>query len=73
MKSAITAILAISLCAFAAEKEKPKAGPVAAQPAVETLDLETIARIRDEGMMTRGRRWDGSSIGRSTSRRFRRR
>jgi len=50
MKSAITAILAISLCAFAAEKEKPKAGPVAAQPAVETLDLETIARIRDEGI-----------------------
>jgi carboxypeptidase Q len=50
MKPAIATVLALSLCAFAAEKEKPKAAPAAAQPAVETLDLETIARIRDEGI-----------------------
>jgi carboxypeptidase Q len=49
MKSAIATILALSLCAFAAEKDKPKAAPIPSQPAVETLDLETIARIRDEG------------------------
>ncbi len=51
MKSAIAAILAFSLCAFAADKEKLKPAPAASatQPAVETLDLETIARIRDEG------------------------
>ncbi len=47
MKIAI-ALLTISLCAFAAEK--PKAAPAAAQPAVESLDLATIARIRDEGL-----------------------
>jgi carboxypeptidase Q len=55
MKIIIAGILAFSFCAFAVdkdkekEKEKPKA-PTPSQPAVETLDLETIARIRDEGM-----------------------
>jgi carboxypeptidase Q len=38
----------IFLSAFAAQK--PKTAPVSAQPAVETLDLDTIARIRDEGL-----------------------
>lgn len=47
MKIAI-ALLMISLCAYAAEK--PKAAPAASQPAVENLDLTTIARIRDEGL-----------------------
>lgn len=47
MKIAI-ALLMISLCAYAAEK--PKAAPAASQPAVENLDLATIARIRDEGL-----------------------
>src|SRR5579863_4754242 len=45
-------LLALSLCAFAAEQPKAPdapAVPEAAQPAIETLDLETIARIRDEG------------------------
>lgn len=44
-------VLALSLCAFAAEKPKPVAAPAPSttQPAVETLDLETIARIREEG------------------------
>lgn len=46
MKTAL-AVLAISLCAYAAEK--PKSEPAPAQPAVESLDLETIARIREEG------------------------
>jgi len=41
------ACLAISLCAFAADKSKPT--PSTTQPATEVLDLETIARIRDEG------------------------
>jgi len=50
MKIAIAGLLVVSLCAFAAEKEKPKAAPAAVQPAVETLDFETIARIRDEGI-----------------------
>jgi hypothetical protein len=48
MKIAISALLAVSLCSFA--PEKPKALPAATQPAAETLDLETIARIRDEGI-----------------------
>ena len=47
MKIAI-ALLMLSLCAYAAEK--PKAAPAASQPAVENLDLATIARIRDEGL-----------------------
>jgi carboxypeptidase Q len=49
----IITALTLSLCltAFAAEKPKtaPAPPPTTAQPAVETLDLETIARIRDEG------------------------
>jgi carboxypeptidase Q len=48
MKSVTVLVLALSLSAFAAEK--PKAAPASDQPAVETLDLETIARIRDEGI-----------------------
>jgi len=47
MKTALAAVLAVSLSAFAAEKPKPTPAP--AQPAVETLDLDAIARIRDEG------------------------
>lgn len=63
MKILIVGILAFSLCAFAVEKdtgkdkEKLKAAPAAqtavqsaVQPTVETLDLETIARIRDQGI-----------------------
>jgi carboxypeptidase Q len=43
-------VLTLSLCAFAGEKPKAvAAAPSTTQPAVETLDLETIARIRDEG------------------------
>lgn len=45
MKTA-AAVLVICSCAFAAEK--PSA-PEPQQPAVETLDLTNIARIRDEG------------------------
>jgi len=41
------AVLALSLCAFTADK--PKLALASAQPVAETLDLETIARIRDEG------------------------
>jgi len=41
------AVLALCLSVFAAEKNKTT--PPAAVSAVETLDLETIARIRDEG------------------------
>src|SRR5258708_27692184 len=48
MKSAL--VLVLSLCAFAADKDKTEAAPAAAQPTVETLDLDTIARIRDEGI-----------------------
>ncbi|HLW86408.1 MAG TPA: M20/M25/M40 family metallo-hydrolase [Candidatus Sulfotelmatobacter sp.] len=40
---------ALSMSAFAAEKPKAAPAPAAAQPATETLDLEAIARIRDEG------------------------
>jgi hypothetical protein len=51
MRILFASMLAISLCAFAAEK--PKAAP-APQPAAaakaEALDLDTIARIRDEGI-----------------------
>jgi hypothetical protein len=49
MKIVAALFLAVSLSAFAAEKPKSAPAPAAAQPAVETLDLETIARIRDEG------------------------
>jgi carboxypeptidase Q len=50
MKIAISAVLAFSAFAFAAEKPKATAPePASAQPSVETLDLDTIGRIRDEG------------------------
>jgi carboxypeptidase Q len=49
MKIAIAAVLALSLSAFAAEKPKTAPAPAPAQPAVETLDLDAIARIREEG------------------------
>jgi carboxypeptidase Q len=47
----VISLLAISLCAFAADKPKPTPSSTATQgqPTVETLDLETIARIREEG------------------------
>jgi carboxypeptidase Q len=47
----ILTLLTLSLCAFAGEKTKPAIAPTSSptQPAVETLDLETIARIRNEG------------------------
>lgn len=48
MKIAIPVLLAISLCAFAAEK--PKTFSTSAEPAAESLDLDAIARIRDEGL-----------------------
>jgi carboxypeptidase Q len=47
MKIVAALFLALSLSALAAEK--PKAVPAPAPAAAETLDLETIARIRDEG------------------------
>src|ERR1700678_3924713 len=56
MKFPFLVVLALSVSAYAAEKPaKPaEAGParetIAAQPAAETLDLATIARIRGEGL-----------------------
>src|SRR5271154_3411419 len=47
MKIVAALFLVLSLTAFAAEKHKP--APVPAETAIETLDLETITRIRDEG------------------------
>src|SRR3984957_17752595 len=47
MKISAVFVLVLSLSAFAADKPKPVPAP--SQPAVETLDLETIASIRDEG------------------------
>src|SRR5580698_9446318 len=47
MKIVTALFLALSLSGFAAEK--PKTAPAPAPAATETLDLETIARIRDEG------------------------
>jgi carboxypeptidase Q len=44
----VAAIFVLCLSAFAAEKPRAEPTPIR-QPAVETLDLETIARIRDEG------------------------
>ena len=49
MKIFAALFLALSLSAFAAEKPKAAPASAPAQPAAETLDLETIARIRDEG------------------------
>ncbi len=48
MKIAIAFVLTLSLSVFATEK--PKVVMVSSQPAIETLDLDTIARIRDEGI-----------------------
>lgn len=48
MKITASVFLLMSLCAFAAERPK-NTTPAPAVSAVETLDLETIARIRDEG------------------------
>lgn len=48
MKIAIAAVLALCLPAFGTEK--PKSAPAPSQPAVETLDLDAIARIREEGL-----------------------
>ena len=47
MKIADAVLLALSVCALATEK--PKVPPASGQSAAETLDLDTIARIRDEG------------------------
>ena len=47
MKTLAIALLACSLSAFGVEKPKT---PPPVQPVVETLDLATIARIRDEGL-----------------------
>jgi carboxypeptidase Q len=49
MKIMTALVLTFSLSAFAAEKPKAAPTPAPAQPAAETLDLDTIARIRDEG------------------------
>jgi hypothetical protein len=51
MKTLIAFVLAVSLSAFAGEKPKgvPTSASATAEPGVENLDLETIARIRDEG------------------------
>jgi carboxypeptidase Q len=48
MKIVTAAILAASLCCFAAEK--PKVAPASSEPGAESLDLDAIARIRDEGL-----------------------
>jgi carboxypeptidase Q len=52
MKIAAAALFTVSLCGFAAESPKLAAqqSAEAVQPAVETLDLATISRIRDEGL-----------------------
>src|ERR1700689_5922877 len=47
MKIVTALFLALSLSGFGAEN--PKAAPAPAPAATETLDFETIARIRDEG------------------------
>jgi len=48
MKPIAMALFALFLPALSAEKPKPI--PTPTQPAVETLDLAAIARIRDEGL-----------------------
>src|SRR5580658_2452056 len=52
MKIAALVAFALSLTSFAADKpsDKPKTVPVQGQLAMETLDLDTITRIRDEGL-----------------------
>lgn len=52
MKILIACVLALSVSAVAAEKPKAAAAAATApatQPTIETVDLGTIARIRDEG------------------------
>jgi hypothetical protein len=49
MKLVAVLVLALSLAAFAAEKPKAALASASVQAASETLDFETIARIRDEG------------------------
>ena len=49
MKLVAALALALSLAAFAAEKPKAALASASVQSATETLDFETIARIRDEG------------------------
>jgi len=46
----IATVIVLSLCLSASATEKPRVATVPAQPAIETLDLVTIARIRDEGL-----------------------
>jgi len=48
MRITATLLLAVSVSALAADQ--PAVQPSPAQPPVETLDLVTIARIRDEGL-----------------------
>lgn len=52
MKIATAAFLAMSLCSFAAEKPKTTSNASGALTAdsVEHLDLDMIARIREEGL-----------------------
>jgi carboxypeptidase Q len=50
MKLIAAVIFALSLVSFAADKNTDKPKPVTGQPATETLDFDTITRIRDEGM-----------------------
>jgi carboxypeptidase Q len=45
-----TVVLALSICALAAEKSKNTTEPIKASAGAETLDLETVARIREEGL-----------------------
>ena len=49
MKIFAALFLALSLSGFAAEKPKAAPAPAPTQADAETLDLETIARIRNEG------------------------
>jgi hypothetical protein len=56
MRTATSLPLALSLCAFvpfacSGQATKTAATQTVVQPATESLDLETIARIRDEGLM----------------------
>jgi len=50
MKLIAAVIFALSLATFAADKNTDKPKPVTSQPATETLDLDAITRVRDEGM-----------------------
>jgi carboxypeptidase Q len=46
----IPTALVFGLCLSAFAAEKPKSAPAPPMPTVETLDLDAIARIRDEGL-----------------------